>query len=54
MDELSLYVVWAKDFKMSDEGVRAFQAIRREEKIRGILLQNPDDALEQIRAVILG
>lgn len=55
MDELSMYVTWAKDFKLSEEGVQAFQAIRKLDKIRDILMHGGDDGdvMGEIRGVVL-
>lgn len=55
-DILMQYVAWAKEFKLTEEGVDAFRAIHRVNKIRDLLMSDAvddaPDALSQIRLII--
>ncbi|AHL18582.1 hypothetical protein ISF9_112 [Microbacterium phage vB_MoxS-ISF9] len=53
---LMQYVAWAKEFNITEEGVDAFRAIYRVNKIRDLLMSDAvddaPDALSQIRLIV--
>lgn len=55
-DMLMKYVAWAKEFKLAEEGVEAFRAIYRVNKIRDLLMSSavdePSVALDAIRGIV--